>query len=159
MRKKMVSGHRGSSLEWELLIHRAASEMQLSTEDETEKKKRKKSCTGRNKCWIIYTNQNIHSNLVSLGLNQLKEASWKTQPTPITEGTLSLSCPHGSKAVNGDMWTKVQTCMHVFSEALWPWCESGQMCWQDLCSWPKQQHRACKDHCTGSGSKNVEKLL
>lgn len=105
------------------------------------KKERKKSCTGRNKCWIIYTNQNIHSNLVSLALNQLKEASWKTQPTPITEVTLSLSRPHGSKAVNGDMWTKVHTCMHVFSEALWPWCVSGQMCWQDLCSWPKQQHR------------------
>lgn len=42
MRKKMVSGHRGSSLECELLIHRAASEMQLSTEDETEKKKKEK---------------------------------------------------------------------------------------------------------------------
>lgn len=39
----MVSGHRGSSLECELLIHRAASEMQLSTEDETEKKKERKA--------------------------------------------------------------------------------------------------------------------
>lgn len=114
MRKKMVSGHRGSSLECELLIHRAASEMQLSTEDETEKKKRKKSCTGRNKCWIIYTNQNIHSNLVSLGLNQLKEASWKTQPTPITEVTLSLSLAHMDQRLwtgtCGQKYTRACTC-------------------------------------------------
>lgn len=119
--------------------------------NETEHRRwnwKKESCTGRNKCW---TNQNIYSNLVSLGLNQLREASWKTQPMPITEVT--LSCPHGSKAVNGDMWTKVHTCMHVFSEALWPWCESGQMCWQDLCSWPKQQHReAVRITAKGRGS-------
>lgn len=115
MRKKMVSGHRGSSLEWELLIHRAASEMQLSTEDETEKKKRKKSCTGRNKCWIIYTNQNIHSNLVSLGLNQLKEASWKTRPGKHSQRQLLRGLSPSLAHMDQRLWTG--TCGQKYTRA------------------------------------------
>lgn len=44
---------------------------------------------------------------------------------------------------NPIQWTKLvdkSTNTHTFSEALWPWSEGGQMCWQDPCSWPLQQH-------------------
>lgn len=65
--------------------------------------------------------------------------SWGVKTLTYSYHDWALACWHiccTIPASEQGMWTKIHTHIHnrhVFSEALWTWCESGQMCWQGPC--------------------------